>query len=75
MLLSVKISRHSAFFQPRISLNAFFLLINGIMLITIGISEQEIIDFVTFQNANNYWHFNIYELKNIHAQLSLAYFL
>ena len=30
--------------------------------------------FFLLKNANDCWHFNIYELENFHAQLSITFF-
>ena len=51
MLISIKISRNSAFLgsdKPRM---VFF-------------------PFIKVKNANNCWHFNIYEQEKFHAQFS-----
>ena len=35
-------------------------------------AEHEIFSANKYENANNSWHFHIYEQRNFHAQLCLA---
>ena len=58
MVISIKISRNSAFSDSDKPKMLFSLLINVKM------------PTIKCYNANNCWHFNIYEQEKFHAQLS-----
>ena len=49
--------------RPR-GYKTFFFILNSV--------EHEIFSANKYENANNSWHFHIYEQRNVHAQLCLV---